>query len=317
MEEGSGLGGDEKQCGEDLGASQSKITTQTVGIENKITSELDSDTGLALGEVLPGAASRAKVRLRLTRRDYEIFSFLLDQKFASLESLYFRFFDGRKESSDPLPENLWVARQRLGMLKRAGLVNTERVYSESKSLYLLSGLGFHALQSRMSADAYSHPVKQVDFRNYEHDQAVTYCRIAIEKGGKCLRWFSDRRLRMQGFEVQGISQELPSTVVPDGILISSKGERIAFEFEGTPRKKSRYEWKVSQYAGVLGPESLLQKVLFVGGTPRVHSDLQDVLQGQRSFWLESYAHFLGRLFPSGQAEQAHRQLKRRLSEDAL
>ena len=39
---------------------------------------------------------------RLTPRDVEILGFLLDQKFASLEQLYFRFFDVRKAVTDPL-----------------------------------------------------------------------------------------------------------------------------------------------------------------------------------------------------------------------
>ena len=83
----------------------------------------------------PGKGLRGLVKgpgFRLTARDYQIFGFLLDQKFASLEALYFRFFDGRKAPTDPLPENLYVARQRLGILKRAGLLLTERVYSDPR-----------------------------------------------------------------------------------------------------------------------------------------------------------------------------------------
>lgn len=45
---------------------------------------------------------------------------MLDQKFASLEQLYFRFFDARKAVSEPLPPNLHVTRQRLQVLKRGG-----------------------------------------------------------------------------------------------------------------------------------------------------------------------------------------------------
>lgn len=58
-----------------------------------------------------------------------------------------------------------------------------------------------------------------------------------------MRWLPERRLRMQGFESQYSWHELPRELVPDGIFISSKGERIAFEIETTPRKKSRYEDK--------------------------------------------------------------------------
>lgn len=246
---------------------------------------------------------------RLTQRDYEVFGFLLDQKFASLEALYFRFFDARHAPSEPLPENLAVARQRLGILKRAGLISSERVYSDPKSLFLLTPLGYHLFRMRRDEDAYAAPVTSVDFRNYEHDQALNYCRVAIERQGKSMRWFSERRLRMQGFQVPGVRFELPESIVPDAIFISSKGERIAFELEYTNRKKSRYEWKIEQYESVMGgSQPLLHGVLFVGGTERVYRDLKEVLPQQRGFWLESYAHFLGRLFPSGLAAQVHRQL---------
>lgn len=267
----------------------------------------------------PGKGLRGLVKgpgFRLTARDYQIFGFLLDQKFASLEALYFRFFDGRKAPTDPLPENLYVARQRLGILKRAGLLLTERVYSDPKSLYLLTQLGHHVFKMRQDQDAYAGPVQSVDFRNYEHDTAVTYCRVAIERMGKSMRWFSERRLRMQGFEVPGIERELPKSIVPDGIFVSSKGERIAFELEYTHRKKSRYEWKVSEYETVMGgSRPLIHRVLFVAGNERVHRDLKDVLPQEPSFWLESYAHFLGRLFPPSHVAQVHQQLQPRREEE--
>lgn len=56
---------------------------------------------------------------------------------------------------------------------------------------------------------------------------------------------------MQGFESQYSWHELPRELVPDGIFISSKGERIAFEIETTPRKKSRYEDKRDGFLSVM------------------------------------------------------------------
>lgn len=89
-----------------------------------------------------GAQAGSRANFRLTDRDVEILGFLLDQKFASLEQLYFRFFDARKAVSEPLPPNLHVTRQRLQVLKRAGLVTSQRVFSEPRSLYLLSPFGY-------------------------------------------------------------------------------------------------------------------------------------------------------------------------------
>jgi hypothetical protein len=255
------------------------------------------------GEVLR-ASELKRVSLRLTERDYAIFRFLLDQKFSSLETLYFRFFDQRKSANEPLPPQLFVARQRLGILRRAGLLFTEKVYSEARSLYLLSTLGYQAFQGRFPEDAYSTPIQSVDFRNYEHDKGVNYCRVAIERGGKSWKWFSERRLRMHGFKTEECRMELPKTLVPDGLFISSKGERVAFELETSPRKKSRYARKVSEYLRVMrGEDPLIHKVLFVAGSPRIYQDLKSVISDEAprdSRWiLEGYAHFLGRLFPEG------------------
>ena len=67
--------------------------------------------GLETGTKIEAAASKSKLGFRLTERDIEILGFLLDQKFASLEQIYFRHFDARKTVSEPLPKNLYVTRQ--------------------------------------------------------------------------------------------------------------------------------------------------------------------------------------------------------------
>ena len=48
---------------------------------------------------------------RLTERDVELLGFLLDQKFASLEQIYFRFFDVRRKVTDELPQNLLILKR--------------------------------------------------------------------------------------------------------------------------------------------------------------------------------------------------------------
>lgn len=248
--------------------------------------------------------SKKDFNFRLTERDIEIFGFLLDQKFSSLEQLYFKFFDTRKVATEPLPHNLYVTRQRLQVLRKAGLIKTEKIYSEAKSLYLLSQPGFRIFQSKRPHDAYALPVKSVDFRSYEHDTKVNDCRIAIERTGKMMKWISERRLRMQGFESQFSMNDLPKDLVPDGIFISSKGERIVFEIETTPRKKSRYEAKKESYLSVMhGQEPLIHRVFWVGFTDRIYSDLKDVADGENSFYVESYSHFLSKLWPKGVPER--------------
>ena len=121
----------------------------------------------------PESESKLKRPLVLTKRDYEIFHFLLDQKFLSLRQIYFRFFDVRKNAKDPLPNEFHVTRQRLQALIRHGFIKREKVYRDSSSVYLLTNFGYQALRYENLSACYSKPVTCVDFRSYEHDLRAT------------------------------------------------------------------------------------------------------------------------------------------------
>ena len=270
--------------------------------------ELGSENNIDAIEELVKKRVRRKLEgfydFRLTPRDVEILGFLLDMKFASLEQLYFRFFDVRDKVTDPLPSGLHVTRQRLQILRRAGLISTRKVFSESKSLYLLTVQGFQVFQSKRPTDAYALPLREVDFRSYEHDTKVNDCRIAIERTGKVMKWISERQIKMKGFESEQSYQELPKEIVPDGIFISSKGERIAFEIETTVRKKIRYQEKKNSFLSVMsGSKPLLHRVFWVGFTDRIYSDLKEIVSERPGFFVESYGHFLSKLWPKGIREK--------------
>lgn len=255
-------------------------------------------------KIVSAAKSVKKLSFRLTERDVDILGFLLDQKFGSLEQIYFRFFDARKNVSDPLPQGLQVTRQRLSLLRQAGLVSTVRVYSEAKSLYLLTSQGYQVFQGKRPLDAFTTPMKTVDFRNFEHDTKVNDCRIAIERTGKIMKWLPERRLRMKGFESEYSWSSLPKEIVPDGIFISSKGERIAFEIETSPRAKRRYESKRDEFLSVMvGQQPLIHRVFWVGSVDRIMSDLRETVGNRKEFVVESYGHFLSKLWPKGMPER--------------
>jgi hypothetical protein len=223
-------------------------------------------------------------KFRLTNRDLEILSFLLDQKFASLEQIYFRFFDVRNSSKDPLPNGLHVTRQRLQILKRAKLISTEKVFSESKSLYLVTLFGFEVLQSKNPTDAYAKPQLTVDYRNYSHDSKVNDCRIALERAGKVTKWISERKIRLEGFKSEFAFEELPKQIVPDGVFVSDTGKRIAFEIECSARKKTRFTQKREAYESVMrGPKPLFSNVIWVYLTDQLKNPLQDVVGSDKRF----------------------------------
>lgn len=267
--------------------------------------EIEHINDLKAGKKDKTSKSDGSLKIRLTDRDFEIFGFLLDQKFASLEQIYFRFFDARKQVSDELPSGLHVTRQRLQLLRQAGFISTQRVFSEARSLYLLTSSGYQVFRSKRPEAAFlSQPSKAVDFRNYEHDTKVNDCRIAIERTGKIIRWLPEKRLRAQGFESEFSWSELPKELVPDGIFITSKGERVAFEIETTPRKKIRYEEKRDGFLSVMvGLKPLIHRVIWTGFSDRVYQDLKDVAGKKDGFIIESYSHFLSKLWPRGIAEK--------------
>ena len=261
---------------------------------------LDSGAVVQIKKENGTGAHTHELSLRLTERDYALLAFLLDQKFASLETIYYRFFDRRKNIHERPPKEFFVARQRLGLLRRAGLISTQRVYSGSKSVYLLTQLGSRALEGKFPDAIYAQPVREVDFRNYDHDRRLNLVRVCFEREKKVIQWWSERRLRAHGFSAEGCRDSLPESIVPDGIFLSAKGERVAVEVEASNRMKTRFEEKVSAYRSVMSsydPKSaLIQKVLFVACSDAIQTKLAKVIGGRDGFILESYTHFLGKLY---------------------
>jgi hypothetical protein len=186
------------------------------------------------------------------------------------------------------------------------------VYSEAKSLYLLSQLGYRALQGKFPTAAYAPPMKEVDFRNYEHDTRVNLVRVALERERKAFDWIPERRIRMQGYqpaeEYRGGA--LPEWVIPDAIFHNSRGERIALEVEASSRKRSRIEERVTNYWNVMDPygdppKGIIQKVLFVACSDPIARDIKAVIGKRPGFLIERYEHFLGRFYvPSAKATAA-------------
>jgi hypothetical protein len=237
--------------------------------------------------------------MRLTPRDFEILKYLYDQKFCSLECLYFRFFDARKPN-DPIPLQMRVARQRLQVLKRCEFIKSQKVYSEAKSVYLIALRGYQALCGKYPNLVYGSPVKEVDFRNYDHDKRVNLVRIALEKSGKVLAWYPERKVRLEGFAVNGISRRLPETVIPDAIALTSEGKRIAVEVEASIRKKSRFRFKVDELTGaMLGDPPLIHSVLFVACSDALGKDLCEITANKKGFRVESYSGFTNYLQTGG------------------
>jgi hypothetical protein len=234
--------------------------------------------------------------MRITKRDEEIFRFLLDQKFAPLDAIYLRFFDRRKHPRQPMPPQLFVTRQRLLRLEKAGLLAKDKVFTASRSLYLLSPKGYQYLKQYTKEPPYAIPTKHIDFRNYLHDVRVTYCRIALERARKAISWYPERRVRMKGYTAQG--EMLPDTVIPDGIFLSYEGERVAFELECSERKLRRFEFKASEYESLIY-RKFIHRVFWIASDPSIERVLRKVAGRKPKFTIGNYSEFTNQLFPEG------------------
>ena len=228
----------------------------------------------------------------LQARDYEILRFILEQKFASLEAIYFRFFDARKLETDPLPKNLWTTRQRLSKLRMSALIKTEKVLSSGKAHFLLTPFGYKVLTHHVTQLISIKPTKEIDFSLYEHDSRITMVRALLEAKKKCGRWYSEKWLKASPIYIDNKYKFIFSKDIrPDAVFINSKGERIAFELEMSRKGRRRLEEKINLYDDLLksrrryGEESdggaeykVLDKVWFVTTKPAVHRHLQRAIE---------------------------------------
>lgn len=214
----------------------------------------------------------------------------------TLEAVYLAFFDSRKSPADPFPKHLEVARQRLRYLEKFGFISNRPVPMQSKGVYLLARKGYLALCQRLPERAFTAPPRAVELGTFEHDKAITFVRIALEKSKKAFGWYSEHRIRFEGFAERG--NILPKGLIPDGLFLNSKGERIALEVEPARKARARYERKMNEYRSVIR-HGLIQKVLYVTRRTDIAREILDAARGDENVLIEHYDHFLSRLLPVG------------------
>lgn len=223
--------------------------------------------------------------IRLQKRDYEILQFILDQKFASLEVIYFRFFDTRMNESDPLPKNFWTVRQRLSKLRFHALIKTEKVLSSGRAHFLLTPLGAVLLGEYLGEPPTIKPTKKIDFSAYEHDIRVSMIRSFIEKRNKSKTWYSEKWLKSNELHIKGHGgHKFSKDLRPDAVFINSKGERVALELEFTRKGSRRLCEKIQVYEGLLNSHGffsrarVIHKVWIVVTRPSIYRDYKKAIE---------------------------------------
>jgi hypothetical protein len=268
--------------------------------------------GLSVKEIETSIKESRKTKTKeveLQRRDYDILRFLLEQKFASLEAIYFRFFDKRKSSSEPLPKNLWTTRQRLSKLRSLALIKTEKVLSSSKAHFLITPMGYGFLKHEVKDTIIIKPTKQIDFSLYEHDVRITLIRAFLEARGKSKRWYSEKYLKASAIFIGNIRYKFSKDIRPDAVFTNSKNERVGFELEMSRKGPRRLLEKIRLYDNLLDensrrgfgeePFKILEKVWFVVTKKPVFRALTRAIESSR-FRLCYRIDFYDQVIPGGQ-----------------
>ena len=227
---------------------------------------------------------------RLQPRDYEIMRFILDQKFCSLEAIYFRFFDTRKSQGDGLPKNLWTTRQRLSKLRHLGLIKTEKVLSSGRAHFLLTLIGHKVVASHAKDTVLIRPTKSIDFSLYEHDTRITLIRALTEAKGKASHWYSDKWLKASPIQVgEKHTYHFAKDLRPDAVFVNSKAEKIALELEVARKTRTRIEEKIRLFDELLEENyhrdsrerfKVLDKVWFIATKPVVFRFLHKMIEAR-------------------------------------
>lgn len=166
------------------------METHIANLELGLTNENENQRGV---RTTVQKDSRQK-SYKLNARDAELFEFVAQMKFASLETLYSRFFSrtlaGVASKSD------WYAKERLGFLVENGYLKTNEAMTTSKRYYTTTIKGYQAAQQIMPFRELTKPIQGFDLRTFIHDRELISIREEMESKSEIVTWLSDRRLRM-------------------------------------------------------------------------------------------------------------------------
>lgn len=207
---------------------------------NESKSQRVANESLVISQRRPQSEDRER-RVVLSDRDYEVLEFILEMKFASLDEVCAKFFQG-----SPVNQNVvgyWYAKKRLAQLEQAGFLESTKKFSETKRFYFAKQKAYSAVTNLFPEKTIPRATGSIDGRTVAHDYLLLRLRLELEKRHQAHFWISDRSLKIQ----TGILAQLSEAYSPDGIYKSLQGSAVAFELEISLKAKSRYQDKVKRY----------------------------------------------------------------------
>lgn len=231
--------------------------------------------------------------LQMTDREVKALEFLLDQKFGSREQVYRAVWKNQESKSS---KYAWA---RLNLLEQHGLIRSVRVHTRGVLYYVVTPKGVRTLELKKPDSSILPPIRSVNYVEFEHDDRVTECRLALEEQGLSTDWKSERRLLadvLQSFPGNRREQikYIARGRLADGVFRFKDGHLRAFELELAPKQKSRYRAKVLEYVQKIEEKRLgISGVLFVACSRRILEALKEATQlDPRLFFVMSYAELL-------------------------
>jgi len=157
--------------------------------------------------------------------------------------------------------------RRLLKLVKAGLIETKRVYIESKDLYIPTKKAVKLLMRRGGPYALGLS-KDKDFANYEHDKTLIDLRILFGDLG-IKTWIPERILR----------SARPTGSCPDALLVTSN-YLYAIEYERTEKKLTRYKEIVERYN-----RGNYHAVLFICRSQALIKKIKNIASSRRFYFI--------------------------------
>lgn len=184
-------------------------------------------------------------KVELTERDFGIFEFILDMKFARVSDVFTKFFKKTLSAEDAKSE-AW-AKKRLFQLEQAQFLKSTYSNLGADRYFTVTRKGHLALANVFPERCLTKPIRGFDSRTLTHDCLLIDCRLAYEKNENVTDWISDRQLRTYSARDFGLT----SLHVPDAIYKMRDGTRVAFELEIARKSKVRYREKIEKYVSLI------------------------------------------------------------------
>lgn len=213
-----------------------------------------------------GRGTEGGGRVCLNERDFLIFKFLIEMKFANGEQIFEMFFRSLNSSNPKYCAN------RLSLLKKSGYLHSHKTYDGPANYYTATKKAYAILMSRGLEDDHLPSAKEeMDHRFFIHDKSLVWLRIYLEKLELGFSWMSERTIRRTLFlnfsrEERLARNPLADALIPDAVFENKNGERIFVELENSMKDGVHYEEKLDRYESRIENENSIlsgDKVLYV------------------------------------------------------